>query len=109
MAIAETLLEVEPTDLGWLNIKDNDGKIWRYVKRGNADVDAAVHVAGEIYGNGLRAALVRDVNGIAILRRPEPGLPKMIVVHHVALNPPGPYAAITFWSGKLEYEQESAT
>jgi hypothetical protein len=107
MSVAKSVGNVEPSQLDWLEVQDEDGKVYRYEKRGNAPNGLAKHVEGQWNGGPqIRAALVRDAGGEAILRQDDPGLPKSIGVEYVSPQPttPGPVMAMA-WYGLLEYVQ----
>ena len=107
MAIATKVLECEYKNMKLLTIQDDTGAVWRYAQRGNLELDTAPHVKREYYPPVIRAVLVRDANGVAILRQDNPGLPAKIVVDHILPSSHGPMSGMSHWQGKAEYEQES--
>lgn len=104
MAIAKTIGEVEPKQLDWLEVVDEDGMAWRY-NRGDA-VDSAfpAHVNGQPAGTVIRAVLVRDKEGKVILRQDGDGLPNRIVVNYIS-DWTDRGATASGWFGKVQYEQ----
>ena len=106
MAVAKQVSDVERAALAWLEIEDEDGAKYRYVKRGLAPGGAPLHVAWEYLGGPLRAKLVRGVDGKPVLRQDGPGLPAKIVVDYIELTAIPGAPASGGWGNRLEYEQE---
>ncbi len=108
MSVAKSVAELEPKELDWLDVEDEDGKKWRY-RRGSIAADVPAHVQSRYFGRSrtLRAVLVRGPDGRPVLWQEEPGLPQKIVVEYTA--PAGKAAAeeaAACRQGKLEYERE---
>jgi hypothetical protein len=103
MATATLVQEVEPEHLAWFTVQDDDGKTWRYERRGGLSLDTPAHVEGQYFGGeSIRTALVRDEDSVALLGQDGPGLPARIVVDYVSPVLGGRGAA--YWSGKVEFE-----
>ena len=106
MAVATMVVDCEPATAAWLEIEDDDGRRWRYGKRGDAPPSATVHVRG----NHGTVGLVRGSDGKAILRQDGHGLPPEIVIQFsVSAGPPAGMGVIGSWpagGGTYEYEQE---
>jgi hypothetical protein len=101
------VIEVEPTQVGWIRIDDTDGNVYRYVKGGKAKASLPAHVECEVVPP-MKVVLVRDQNGEAVLRQKEPGLPARIGVSHAELLPGAPVGVTsTLFVTRLEYELES--
>jgi|GEM_PF-2652829 len=112
MSMAKSVAEVEPKELVWLSVVDEEGRIWRYGRRGITTQDVPAHIEGRYFGRSttIRVVLVRGHDGRPVLRQDGPGLPKRIVVNY---SPPAtkdaPVALATCPQGKIEYERECDT
>lgn len=112
MAVAKLVSEVEPNNLAWLEIEDEDGVKYRYHKRERLESFTELHVEGAHTARGGRAVvLVRENNGQVVLRQERPGLPNKIAVDWSVPNvaPQGPFPFGANWERVrevYEYEQE---
>ncbi len=104
MAVAKLVSKVERSVLDWLEITDEDGAVYRYGKRDVVRNPATIHVA---YDDrplpAIRAKLVRDEKGNAVLRQDGPGLPAKIIVDW---REAGKLPTAAAFVGTYEYEQE---
>ena len=102
MAVAKQVTQVEPVALNWIEIEDEDGAKYRYVKKGDC-LDMAVRHVIRVFGGG--AKIVRDNTVQVLLRQDGPGLPNKIVIEHSELtgrNPGRPVASEREY--RIEYE-----
>lgn len=104
MAVAQSVCEVEATELRWLEIEDSEGKVWHYERR---DIPRGpveeVHVRSTIIARAIQAYVARGEDGAALLQQEGPGLPKRIVVDSASGFPSGSTDG-SYWSGLVEYE-----
>jgi hypothetical protein len=106
MAVAQMVIDCDPTHLNWLRIEDNDGNVWRYEKKGAADHAAAAQVEGHYSkGENVQAVLVRGPDNIPLLRQDGPGLPRIMTVDSVVI-PPDEAVVPAPPQGKFCYERE---
>lgn len=83
MSAAKHIQEIGPK-LDWLTIEDTAGRVWRYRRVGPLDVAEPAQVEGHyVDGHPIRAVLVRDLDGHAMLHGTGAGMPRSIVVQHV--------------------------
>jgi hypothetical protein len=114
MAVAKRVSDVEPSNLDWLEIEDEEGANYRYFKGKRLTSFTVRHVRRE-RGRGDKGmwapVLETDTRtGQVVLRQAEPGLPKKIVVD-LAFPPEQqagpPLGVVASWSGPPDaYEYE---
>jgi hypothetical protein len=114
MAVAKRVSDVEPNNLDWLEIEDDEGAKYRYFKRERVTSFSVMHLRRS-RGRGdkrLWAPVLEtdSQTGLVVLRQEERGLPKKIVVD-LAFPPEqhvGPaLGVVASWSGPPEaYEYE---
>ena len=107
MAIAQVVLDCEPQGVAWLRIKDDAGDVWQYNRTKETAPTAPPHVGFDVDASGgLRLALVRGEDRVAILRQDEPGLPEKIIVEILegVIRPPM-IPGVGGWQGRYVYER----
>jgi hypothetical protein len=114
MAVAKRVSDVEPNNLDWLEIEDENGAKYRYFKGDRATSFTVRHVT-RARGRGDKGvwAPVLEMDGHTgqvVLRQEKPGLPKKIVVD-LAFPPEQqagfPLGVVASWSGPTDtYEYE---
>lgn len=105
MAAAVQTLDVEPTKLNWLTVLADDGKVYRYDRRQNADANAVAHIEGQYLGGAqIRAVVVKDQARKPLLRQEGVGLPATLVVDYVQPSPARTGVSSSYWTGKVQYE-----
>lgn len=103
MATAKSVKDFEPINLEWLLIEDDAGHVRRYQRAGESDLAEAPQVEGHLkQGHPLRATLVRDHNGHALLRQDGPDLPRTLIVQYIE-DPNDLYRTALGLPGKGEY------
>jgi hypothetical protein len=103
MAVARVIKEIGP-QLAWLTIEDDQGREWRYRRLGPVDTAEVAQVEGHyLQGHPIRASLIRDADGHALLQQPGPGLPPTLIVDHVD-DPTHPLLSVLDVDPKEEYE-----
>jgi hypothetical protein len=104
MAVAQSVCEVEATELRWLEIEDSEGKVWHYERRDiPREPVEEVHVRSTIIARAIQAYVARGEDGAALLRQEGPGLPTRIVVDSASGRTSGSTGG-AYWSGLVEYE-----
>jgi hypothetical protein len=104
MAIALHVGDVERERLDWLDVVADDGKVYRYQRGENVDLDTPAHLEGHYLGGvTIRAVLARDPDRRPLLRQDEEGLPRTLVVTYIAPTPATPGTLASYWEGKVEY------
>lgn len=61
MAVAQMVIDCDPTHLNWLRIEDNHGDVWRYEKKAAVDHAAVAHVEG----HSSKVTTLPDATGLA--------------------------------------------
>jgi hypothetical protein len=83
MVVANRVSAVEPNNLDWLEIENEEGVKYRYFKGERATSLAVVHVrTARGHDIALWAPVLETDSraGLVVLRQEEPGLPRKIVV-----------------------------
>jgi hypothetical protein len=102
MSAAKHVKEIGPR-MAWLTIEDQAGRVWKYQRVGASDIAEPAQVEGHFAkGHPIRADLVRDADGHALLHRDGPGMPRTIIVQHVD-DPTSPLLSLLGLSEKEEY------
>src|SRR5580704_15206497 len=98
MSAAVKIGNVEPKQLDWLEIQDDNGTTHRYVKGESVSENRVCHVTGTYNGSPpIVAGLARDSASDPILQQDEPGLPETIVVDYISGA-----SGLAYWQGKVE-------
>jgi hypothetical protein len=102
MSTAKQVKEIGPM-MEWFSIEDNAGRVWRYQRARPVDLAEPAQVEGHYTkGHPIRAVLVRDDDGHAMLHGRETGMPRSIVVDHID-DPHSPLLGLLGISPKEEY------
>ena len=102
MIAAKQVKEIGPR-LEWLTIEDHAGRVLRYRRVGALDTAEPAHVEGHYAdGRAIRAVLLRDLDGHALLHGDGTEIPRSIVVEHVD-DPTNPLLRVLGPSPKEEY------
>jgi hypothetical protein len=106
MSVAKQVLNVETTNLDWLEIEDEEGKVYRYLKGKTVPDGSPVHVTWDLNGIAMRAKVARGTDGKVLLRQDDPGLPQQINVYYTTPLQFTPGTATrSGWQSILEYNQ----
>jgi hypothetical protein len=102
MSTAKHVKEIGPK-MDWVTIEDSDGRVWKYRRARPVDLAEPAQLEGHYaQGRPIRAVLVRDDDGHAMLHGNGTGMPKSIVVDHID-DPHSPLLGLMGISPKEEY------